>query len=285
METVAGLSVVIRDVETGDELRAVEELQRTTWGVRDLDVVPLTQLIAAKTAGGVLMGAFDGDEMVGFVYGFAGIEDGQPIHHSHMLAVRPEYRNHDLGRRLKFAQRDQVLKQGIDVMTWTFDPLQSLNAHFNFNKLGVVSDRYFVDFYGRDASSFLHRTGTDRLWVSWLLTSRRVLDKVAGSGTQGDLPDAELMLELREGEVPHIVKSQGIPSAPRVLIEIPLKISEIETNDFELAAAWREATRTAFQAAIGAGYRVVDYFVLTEGPRARGAYLLIPRKDDEQQAA
>ena len=281
METVAGFSVVIRDVETGDELRAVEDLQRTTWGVRDLDVVPLTQLIAAKTAGGVLMGAFDGDEMVGFVYGFAGIEDGRPIHHSHMLAVRPEYRNHDLGRRLKFAQREQVLKQGIDVMTWTFDPLQSLNAHFNFNKLGVVSDRYFVDFYGRDASSFLHRTGTDRLWVSWHLNSRRVLDKVAGKDARIDLPEAEPMLELKEGEVPHIVKMQGVPSVPRLSIDIPLDITEIESTDFELAAEWRNATRTAFQAAIGAGYRVVGYYPITGEPGKRGVYLLVPRSEDE----
>ena len=84
-----------------------------------------------------------------------------------MLAIKPAFRNHDLGRRLKLAQREHVIAQGIELMTWTFDPLQSLNAYFNFNKLGVLSDRYLLNFYGEDASSFLHRTGTDRLWTSW----------------------------------------------------------------------------------------------------------------------
>ena len=97
-----------------------------------------------------------------------------------MLAVRPEYRNSNLGYRLKLAQRERALASGLTRMTWTFDPLQSLNAHFNFAKLGVVSDRYEVNFYGEETSSFLHRTGTDRLWVSWPLDSFRVTRRVEG---------------------------------------------------------------------------------------------------------
>ena len=126
--------------------------------------------MAAKEAGGVLIGAFDGDTLVGFVYGFPSFEHGQLAHHSHMLAVKPAYRNFDLGRRLKLAQREHVMAQGIELISWTFDPLQSLNAHFNFNKLGVIADRYLPNFYGEDAASFLHQTGTDRLWVSWFVS-------------------------------------------------------------------------------------------------------------------
>ena len=163
-------SIIIREIEADAELRAVEELQKEVWGIPDLDVVPLTQMVAAQVAGGVLLGAFDGKVLVGFAYGFVGCEHGQMTHHSHMLAVKPDYRNYDLGRRLKFAQRERVIEQGINLMTWTFDPLQSLNAYFNFNKLGVFSDRYLINFYGADAASFLHQTGTDRLWVTWNLT-------------------------------------------------------------------------------------------------------------------
>src|SRR5678816_1777975 len=168
--------ITIRNIDDAAEMRAVEDLQKEVWGIPDLDVVPLTQLVAAKEAGGVLIGAFDGDTLVGFVYGFPSYERGQLAHHSHMLAVKPAYRNFDLGRRLKLAQREQVLAQGIKLMTWTFDPLQSLNAYFNFNKLGVVADRYLINFYGEDAQSFLHRTGTDRLWVSWFIATDRVKD-------------------------------------------------------------------------------------------------------------
>src|SRR6266508_2292718 len=174
-------TIVIRDIAGDAEMRAVEELQKEVWRIPDLDVVPLSHLVAAKAAGGVLLGAFDRKTLIGFVYGFVSQEHRTVAHHSHMLAVKPAYRNFNLGYKLKLAQRERVLAQGMDVMTWTFDPLQSLNAHFNFNKLGVVADRYFINFYGADASSFLHRNGTDRLWVSWLLTSRRVSGRLAGT--------------------------------------------------------------------------------------------------------
>src|SRR5882724_5846852 len=166
-------NIRIREINGTAEMRAVEELQKEVWGIPDLDVVPLSHLVAVKAAGGVLLGAFVRETLVGFVYGFVSHEHGTVAHHSHMLAVKPPYRNCNLGYKLKLAQRERVLAQDITVMTWTFDPLQSLNAHFNFNKLGVIADRYFINFYGADAASFLHRNGTDRLWVTWLLTSRR----------------------------------------------------------------------------------------------------------------
>lgn len=136
-------------------MHAVEELQKEVWGLPGLDVVPLSHLVAVKAAGGVLLGAFDDKTLVGFVYGFVSYEYGQMAHHSHMLAVKPAQRNFNLGLKLKLAQRERVLAQGITVMTWTFDPLQSLNAYFNFNKLGVLADQYKIDFYGADASSYL----------------------------------------------------------------------------------------------------------------------------------
>ena len=167
-------TIIIRNIYGGAELRAVEQLQKEVWGIPDLDVVPLSHLVAAKAAGGVVLGAFDGETLIGFVYGFVSNEHGTVGHHSHMLAVKPAYRNFNLGYKLKLAQRERVLAQGITVMTWTFDLLQSTNAHLNFSKLGVLSDRYFINFYGADAASLLHRNGTDRLWVKWLLTRRLV---------------------------------------------------------------------------------------------------------------
>jgi predicted GNAT superfamily acetyltransferase len=213
----------IRDIDEVAEMRDVEELQKEVWGIPDLDVVPLTQLVATKEAGGVLIGAFDGETLVGFVYGFPSFERGKLAHHSHMLAVKPPYRNFDLGRRLKLAQRDRVVAQGIEMISWTFDPLQSLNAHFNFNKLGVIADRYLPDFYGEDPASFLHQTGTDRLWVSWFV-SRERRDSVAG--------------------------------ADQVAIEIP---SDINALSLEAALEWRAKTRREFMEALEAGYIVTSF--------------------------
>jgi predicted GNAT superfamily acetyltransferase len=193
--------------------------------------VPLTQLVAAKEAGGTLIGAFDADVLVGFVYGFPSFEYGQAAHHSHMLAVKTAYRNFDLGRKLKLAQRDHVMAQGIAVITWTFDPLQSLNAHLNFTKLGVVSDRYLRDFYGAEASSFLHQTGTDRLWVSWWLASDHVKKTISG----------DQALDPIEGDIS---------------IEIP---GDINSLPQQTALQWREETRAAFTDALASGYKVVGF--------------------------
>src|SRR5688572_8341712 len=188
MSVASVSSINIREVESVAEIRQVEELQRIVWGIPDIEVVPLSQLMAARSSGGVLLGAFDGELMAGFAYGFVGLEHGRTVHHSHMLAVRKEYRKHDLGFRLKAAQREYVLAQGIERMTWTFDPLQSLNAHFNFGKLGVVSNKYYINYYGEEAASFLHQNGTDRLWVTWLLKTERVIEKLKGNAA-GVRPD------------------------------------------------------------------------------------------------
>jgi predicted GNAT superfamily acetyltransferase len=229
MQTAA---VTIQPIDDVAKMRAVEELQKEVWGIPDIEVVPVTQLVAAKEAGGTLIGAYDTDVLVGFVYGFPSFEYGQAAHHSHMLAVKTDYRNFDLGRRLKLAQREQVMAQGIAVMTWTFDPLQSLNAHFNFHKLGVMADRYLPDFYGAEAASFLHQTGTDRLWVSWWLTSDHVKTTISGdrTGLSGDIS-----------------------------IEIPVDINSLQQQDPRTALKWREETRAAFTEAIGKGYKVVGF--------------------------
>ena len=239
-------NISIRSVETFAELRAVEELQKEVWGVPDLDVVPLTHLIAAQAAGGVLLGAFDRQTMVGFVYGFVAQEDGEIAHHSHMLAVQTAYRNLNLGYKLKLAQREAVLARGIKLITWTFDPLQSLNAHFNFTKLGVISDRYVINFYGEDAASFLHQTGTDRFWVKWFLTSDRVVQRLETTNPVLENPSDKL------------------------LVEIPSDINTLQQEKPALALEWRERTREAFTKAIDDGYTVRDFYRDAE----KGVYIL-----------
>ena len=158
-------TIVIRDIETLDEMHEVETLQREIWGVSDLDVLPALALRPQKEVGATLIGAFAEGRMVGFVFGFPGILNGETIIHSDMLGVSKEYRSQNVGYLLKQAQRSAAVALGVRRITWTFDPLQSRNAHLNFNKLGVIADRYLVNYYG-ETSSFLHRAGTDRLWVS-----------------------------------------------------------------------------------------------------------------------
>ena len=161
----------IREIRGRDELRAVEALQKEVWGCDDREVVPYLHMIAARAVGAVLVGAFDGVELIGFAYGFPGFEREHRVIHSDMLAVREAWRDRGVGWALKLAQRESALARGVDRITWTFDPLQTRNAYLNFEKLHVIADRYLRNFYG-ETSSPLHAGGTDRLWVTWHLRER-----------------------------------------------------------------------------------------------------------------
>ncbi len=251
-------TVTIRPIDDVAHMRDVEELQKEVWGIPDLDVVPLTHLVAAKEAGGTLIGAYDDETLVGFVYGFPSFEQGRPAHHSHMLAVKSDYRNHDLGRRLKLAQREQVLAHGIELITWTFDPLQSLNAYFNFSKLGVVSNQYFSDFYGVEAASFLHQTGTDRLWVSWLLAAEHVKQTIEGVA-QAKLEQGAAVVAVTRDVSPQRNNLAECFASESISIEIPGDINSLQQQRPQTAAQWREATRWAFTEALRAGYLAVGF--------------------------
>ena len=210
---------MIRALTTIDELRAVEDLQQKVWNVVDREVVPALHFIPAVAVGAILLGAFDDDRIIGFVYGFPGFEGAHRIIHSDMLAVLPEARGRGLGIALKLAQREAALAQGIDRITWTFDPLQSRNAHLNFTRLGATADRYLRDFYGETTSPLHRGIGTDRLWVTW---------------------------NLRE----------SLPPAGDLRIEIPRDIGALPIEE---AVRWREKTRAEFESAFARGFRVTGF--------------------------
>ena len=249
-------------------MRIVEDLQREVWSVRDRDIVPLTQLVAARHAGGQLIGARDGKALIGFVYGFAGLERGRLVHHSHMLAVKPGYRNSDVGYKLKLAQRERVLAQDIKRMTWTFDPLQSLNAYFNFSKLGVVSDAYKINFYGPETSSALHRLGTDRLWVTWLLDGKEKPGR-----PQFDSQATPIIAVDADGWPRELALKTALAGA-HAFIEIPSDINIMQQQNAAQALRWREVTRRGFTEAFAAGFYVSDFFRHSRSGQPVGVYVL-----------
>jgi len=273
--------IQIREIERSAEYRAVEELQKEAWGFKDRDVVPLNQLLAAREAGGILIGAFEDSELVGFVYGFLGLDRGYTVMHSHMLAVKQLYRGRELGYQLKLAQRQRTLELGIEEISWTFDPLQSLNAYLNFQKLGVIADRYKVDFYGASASS-LHQLGTDRLWVNWKLNSQRVmrrLEQTEASPTPKIGNDVSLVRCLEDGTPART--SLGAVSGAVIAIEIPGDIGKLQNEDMELAQRWRGVTREAFLEALQAGFRVEEFFRPKGKKQLRGTYVLVRKSELE----
>jgi len=271
-------SVVIRDLETFADLEQVEAVEREVWRLADRDVIPLTLTVATKEAGSIWVGAFDGSKLVGFAFGFLGMEHGGVILHSHMLAVREPYRDLDLGRKLKLAQRERALAVRIQEMTWTFDPLQSKNAHLNFGKLGVVSDIYRVDFYGPETSSVLHQNGTDRLWVRWALSSRRVRDRVQGKDNRPEVLDAfsrlQPLVQFNGDGKPLRNDLAAALARQRIAIQIPSDIGAVEQKDSGLAREWRQATRWAFTEALRAGFFVAEFCRTVRGQQGPGNYLL-----------
>jgi predicted GNAT superfamily acetyltransferase len=270
--------IVIRDLATLEDLRQLQRVEKEVWGMGDDDSIPMTLAIALQAAGSIFVGAFEHDNMIGFAFGMFGREHGQMTIHSHMLAVLEPYRQHDVGLKLKQAQRERALALGIREMTWTYDPLQSRNAHLNFAKLGVVSDTYKVNFYGPETSSVLHRNGTDRLWVRWLLDSRRTQSRAAGKEGRAETLDALRLLAPLvsfngDGRPARAELAESL-ARQRVSIEIPGEILEVERADMGLAREWREATRWAFTEAIGAGFYVAEFCRSIRGQQGPGAYLL-----------
>ncbi len=271
-------AIVIRDLRSFKDLQKAAAVEKEVWGLADSDVTPLTLAVATKEAGNIWLGAFEGDTLVGFAFGFLGMEQGQLSVHSHMLAVREPYRDLDLGYKLKLAQRERALAIRVPQITWTFDPLQSKNAHFNFGKLGVIADRYKPDFYGPETSSVLHRNGTDRLWVTWPVASRRVRERLQRKDQRLEILDvlARLTPLIRFNGDGQPARTD-LPAAlgrQRIAIEIPSDITVIEQKDPALAQEWRLATRWAFTEALKAGFFVAEFCRTIRGKQGPGAYLL-----------
>jgi len=277
--------ISIRPLTTIRECRAVAALEREIWGFSGSDdVVPPWMLIVSVKRGGILLGAFDeADTLVGFVYSVPGIKDERPTQWSHMLGVVERVRESGLGARLKLAQRDQALQQGLDLVEWTFDPLMAANAHFNFAKLGVVVSEYDENVYG-DSSSPLHAgTPTDRFVAEWHIRKPHVERRIAAAGlptvrdqsVSGAIlvnPSSERGSRLTPG------RADLTRDDRRLLAEIPADFLDTQQADRDLALAWRLQTREIFQHYFARGYRVVDFFLSREA--GRGHYLMV--REDRQ---
>ena len=174
--TVAGTEqITIRKCIGIDELNACVALQKEVWNFSDLDLIPLRMFVVSQKIGGQTIGAFHGDDLVGFAFSIPGSRAGHAYLHSHMLAVRDSFRNHGLGRKLKLAQRNDAIQQGFELLEWTFDPLEIKNAHLNLSRLGAIARRYSVNHYGHSSSPLQGGLPTDRLVAEWWLKSKRVV--------------------------------------------------------------------------------------------------------------
>jgi predicted GNAT superfamily acetyltransferase len=179
--------IEIRRLTERDDLKSAVRLQRQIWGFEDVDLIPLRLFVVASKIGGQVYGAFDKGQMIGFCMSIPGLKPGGKIYlHSHMLGVVAEYRNSGVGRTLKLAQRDDAMGRGIDLIEWTFDPLEIKNAFFNMQRLGAIVRRYVPNQYGTTSSPLHGGLPTDRCIAEWWISSPRVKTVLEGKRFEGN---------------------------------------------------------------------------------------------------
>jgi predicted GNAT superfamily acetyltransferase len=275
-------SIEIRSITDVSDARKLEDIQRRTWNMSDLEALPGRFLHAMQFNGACLLGAYDGSELVGFVFGVLGtveslteridqIAAARLQMYSAIMGVLPDYQGAGVGYRLKVAQREFAMRIGVRLITWTFDPLEGRNAYLNIRKLGAICHQYERDFHGR-IGGINAGLPTDRFYVEWWVTSSRAdvrlssrrppltLDNYLSGGAvminQGTRDDRGLIIPPSDYER---------VNARFVLVEIPDSIQAIKQQDLELAVAWRDSTRGLFEHYLGASYVVTD-FVRFEDP-------------------
>ena len=276
----------IRLLETVEEMSAVEVLQREVWPGSETDVIPAHLLITAAHNGGIVLGAFVDEKIVGCVFGFPGLEftpDGpRPKHCSHIAGVHPDYRDSGVGFALKRAQWQVVRHQGLDHVTWTYDPLLSRNARLNIARLGAVCSTYHRSEYGDMRDGLNAGLPSDRFQVDWWINTKRVERRLSKRAR----PPLSLSHLARVGVHPLYPLLSGSDNLPRppehapafnaqlVAAEIPADFMALKSAELSLARDWRFFTREFFETAFAKGYIVTD-FVFDKGEDSpRSFYIL-----------
>jgi len=228
-------AVTIRKCEALGEMQACFALQKEVWKFADADLIPVRMFVVAAKIGGQVIGAFDADELIGFALAIPGMRNGYCYLHSQMLAVRQQYRNGGLGRRMKLYQREEALARGFELMEWTFDPLEIKNAYLNIERLGAIARRYNVNQYGITSSPLQGGLPTDRLVAEWWMKSKRV------DAVLADAPRVEFECRAR--------------------IEVPAAIYEwkAEAGTRKQALAVQGSNRERFNRAFAEGLSVLGY--------------------------
>ncbi len=274
------MPITFKQLRTLKELEPCERLQEAVWKFNKDDIIPSRFMRILCKHGGFAMGAFDGEIMIGFLFGVPAIHYGRPSQHSHMMAVLPEYRNHNIGFKLKTAQREEALSRNIDLITWAFDPLQSRNAHLNINKLGVIACSYDINLYGEETSSKLHSgLGTDRLLAEWWLVSDKAKAIMDGQNQEVTKIQPEEGLNINKTKrdeqgllVP--VGSDLTLTDDVLFLEIPDDIEGMKGSNIQIAREWRELVQKALLHYFDTGYYINSLQVEREGNTRRIYYVL-----------
>ncbi len=250
--------IEIRELSTLEEFQRCVEIQKEVWGFDDpYDIVPLPLLMVSQRMGGVVLGAFQGDRMIGFVYSLPGTHHGRNAQWSHMLAVVPELRNSDIGYELKMAQYRMSQQLHADFIEWTFDPLESRNAYFNLSKLGCIVKEYEINIYGETSSPLHGGMPTDRLIAHWEIPPT---SKTFPQWTT--LPEAPALVTSSSAWKDDLRMIDSVRldlNEPFLFVEIPVDNQKLRTESKDASLQWRLKTRDVFIHYLANGYVVYSF--------------------------
>jgi predicted GNAT superfamily acetyltransferase len=278
--------ITIRPLESIDDFHAAEDLQREVWSGSEADVIPLHVLTTVAHNGGLVLGAFDGPVLVGYLFGFLGTENetgpaaSALKHCSHQLGVRPSHGGRGIGRRLKLEQRERVLAVGVRLVTWTYNPMEVRNGRLNISRLGGICRRYLRNLYGEMADGLNAGTLSDRFFVEWHLESAHVRQRLARNEAEREdirgltMAGVPVLNPSRDGAVPCRREEVERASGPRALVEVPADFRGIRALDPALARSWQLQTRAIFEGAFAEGYAVTDLVKGEMDGRMRFFYLV-----------
>lgn len=247
-----------RILTTPDQVAKLSDLWQLIWNTSDRDTLTAHVAIALHHAGGLALGAFDGDAIIGFALGFPGFIDGKLLHWSHAAGVLPAYQGRGVGTQIKWMQRQLVLEQEIDCIGWTYDPLQRGNAKFNLHRLGSMCNLYHVNLYGEMHDALNAGLPSDRFEVRWWLSSDSVCQREEAMPKMIDLTGIHHTLSMQADGKPgpvHLPQKE----ITHTLVEIPYSINKLRTSNLEVAVLWRLRTRQAFTSLFAAGFSAVDF--------------------------
>mgnify|MGYP000029317864 CR=1 FL=1 len=275
-------SIIIREPKTIDDYKKLMDVQIEIWGMPDYsEAVTYHMLISAHRHGGVLYGAFEEDtgRAIGLVFSIPAYRNGKIYQYSHLAGVIPEYRHKGLGYILKLKQRKHVINQGLDLIVWTYDPLQGSNAKFNIEKLGAIVRKFYENYYGELLDKINIGMPSDRFEAEWYIKSKRVELKLRGLLKT---PSLDKILEIGgylvtsthlSGEV-RVLKDYNLTDKhDLVIVEIPGELKKLKKHR-EILLAWRYKARTIFNYYLSRGYIVIEFITQVSDGERRNFYIL-----------
>jgi predicted GNAT superfamily acetyltransferase len=265
---MVAMNITFRKLTEKADLHALEELEAAVWSGDS--VIPLHLTLTLAKFGGLFLGAYEGEKLIGFLYSFPGFMDGEPLLCSHMLGFLPEYRKQGLGVKMKWLQREEALRAGHRKITWTYDPLETVNGYLNIAKLGGVVRRYLPNCYGELNDDLNRGLPTDRFLVEWFIDSKRVARHETGEAASPS-PDGlpEVLSVGITGDLPQPRSFSLEEESERIQLPVPAHFQAVKRASMSLAAEWRETTRTLFLHYFSRGYLVTGIVRDRELPLVR----------------